>query len=57
MTERHAQTRIWIQIMHNLRGYLDNIKDNTEWAKLKSLKFHAIWSLLASFGQRGVVSF
>ena len=35
---------MWTKIVHNLRGSLDNIKGNTQWAKLQRLEFHAIWT-------------
>ena len=35
-------TRISTKIVHNLRGSLDNIKGNTQRAKLQCLEFHAI---------------
>ena len=45
MTERPAQIicEIWTEIVHNLRGCLDNIKSNMQQAELKRLEFHAIW--------------
>ena len=44
-TERLAQIifGIWIEIVHNLKGSLDNMKGNMQHAKLKRLEFHAIW--------------
>ena len=43
---RHAHiiSRIWIEIVHNLGGFLDNIKGNTQHAELQWFEFHAIWS-------------
>ena len=45
VSERPAQIiyGIWTEIVHNLRGSLDNIKGNTQQAELKRLEFHAIW--------------
>ena len=34
---------IWIEIVHKLKGSLDNIKCNTEWTELQQLEFDAIW--------------
>ena len=44
LIERFAQisSRIWIEIVHNLRGLLDSMKGNTHQAELKRLEFHAI---------------
>ena len=44
VTERPSQIilGIWIEIVHNLRGLLDNIKGNTHLTELKRLEFHAI---------------
>ena len=47
VTERPAQViyyGIWTEIVHNLRGSLDNVKGNTQHAKLKRLEFHATWA-------------
>ena len=43
--ERPAQTitGIWMEIVHNLRGSLDNIKGNMQQAVLQLLEFHATW--------------
>ena len=45
--ERLAQTitGIWTEIVHNVRGSLDNIKGYTQRAKLQRLKIHAILSV------------
>ena len=47
MTERLAQIilRIWIEIVHNLKGFLDSLKGNTHQAELKRLGFHVIWDI------------
>ena len=41
--ERLAQiiSGIWIEIVHNLKGSLDNINSKTQQAELKWLEFHA----------------
>ena len=35
-------SRIWTEIVYNLKGLLDSIKDNTQLAKHTRLEFHAI---------------
>ena len=42
---------IWIEIVHNLKGSLDNIKGNMQAAELKLLEFHAIWDKEIYFSQ------
>ena len=44
VTERLAQiiSGVWTEIVHNLRGSLDNIKGNTQRAEFQRLEFHAI---------------
>ena len=44
VTERPAQiiSGIWIEVVHNLIGLLDNIKGNTHQAELNLLEFHAM---------------
>ena len=43
VTDRPAQiiSGIWTEILHNLRGALDNINSNTQQVELKRLEFHA----------------
>ena len=43
---------IWIEIVHNLRGFLDSIKGNTHQAELKRLEFRAIWDIGIFYRQR-----
>ena len=45
--ERPAQiiSRIWIEVVHNLKGLLDSIQGNTHQEELKRLEFHAIWDI------------
>ena len=40
--EKPAQTvtGIWTEIVHNVRGSLDNIKGDTQQAELQQLMFH-----------------
>ena len=47
VTERPVQiiSRIWTEIVHNLRGLLDSIKGNKHQVELKRLEFHAIWDI------------
>ena len=44
MIERHTQILFgnWTEVMHNVRGSLDNIKRNMQYAVLKQLDFRAI---------------
>ena len=39
----HIISRIWTEIVHNLRRSSDNIKGNMHHAELKRLEVHAIW--------------
>ena len=45
VTERPAQiiSGIWREIVHNLKGFLVNIKGNTQRTELQTLEFYAIW--------------
>ena len=36
---------IWTESVHNLRGLLDSVKDNTQQAELNWLEFHANWAI------------
>ena len=47
MIARPAQiiSENWIEIVHNLKDFLDSIKGNTQQAELKQLEFHAIWDI------------
>ena len=46
-----TNTRIWIEVVHNLRVSIDNIKGNTQRAKLQCLGFHAILDKLIFYTQ------